>query len=250
MYIQFLRIALAVIIAISFSGATSYADIQVGFNTDGSPKFAPDPPGASGPIATPEKPAWIPNSDGTPTQAEKNYTFLPDAEKNKEAKSELTAEAPPGMIQTGFNPDGSPKFGPAPQESTGPIATPEKPNWVKNPDGTPTQAEKDYTFLADAVATELLITPELKQTIKQEISKSKFTKTKDENGYLITSSLEISGQDPTIKAIAVKKGMKNKSVFLTYNEDGQLTIEASEKLKGYKIQIMSGKNILKKILLT
>jgi cbb3-type cytochrome oxidase subunit 3 len=130
----------------------SYADVFSGYNTDGTAKYSPEPPGASGPIATPENPSWISNPDGTKTEAEKNYTFLPNAEERAKdktgAESDLNAAAPAGMIQVGFNPDGSPKFGSAPQGASGPIATPENPFWIKNPDGTQTAAEKSYIFFS------------------------------------------------------------------------------------------------------
>ena len=99
-------------VACSFLLSTpSHAQILIGYNTDGTPIYGPEPQGATGPIATPENPSWIPNPDGTPTQAEKDYTFIPNAEENKtkEAKPDLTAVAPPGMIQIGYNEDGTPK---------------------------------------------------------------------------------------------------------------------------------------------
>jgi hypothetical protein len=242
------------LVACSFLfSAPSYAQILIGYSTDGTPMYGPEPQGAIGPIATPENPAWIPNPDGTPTQAQKDYTFIPNAEenKNKEAKSELTAVAPAGMIHIGFNEDGTPKFGPEPQGASGPIATPENPAWIKNPDGTPTDAELNYTFIPNAEesakAAKAANMAELKKKISEEISTSKFTKSKKSKSYIFKSSIEISAIDPEIKAVAIKKGSKNKSIALTYNDEGQLVIEASEKLKGYQIQITSGKKILKKI---
>jgi hypothetical protein len=214
--------------------------------------YGPEPQGATGPIATPENPFWMKNPDGSPTQAEKDYTFIPNAEenKNKEAKSDLTAEAPPGMIQIGYNEDGSPKFGPEPQGATGPIATPENPTWIKNPDGTPTAAELNYTFLPNAEERALVANvAELKKIISEEISTSKFSRLKTSKNYVFKSSSDISAIDPSVKARAVKKGAKSKNVVLSYDDEGQLIIEASEKLKGYQIQITSGKKILKKILL-
>ena len=214
--------------------------------------YGPEPQGASGPIATPENPTWIPNPDGTPTQAQKDYTFIPNAEenKNKEAKSDLTAVAPPGMIQIGYNEDGTPKFGPEPQGASGPIATPENPNWIKNPDGTATAAELNYTFLPNADERALVANEsELKKIINEEISTSKFSRIKKSKSYVFKSSAEISAIDPSIKAVAVKKGSKSKNVSLSYDDEGQLVIEASEKLKGYQIQITSGKKVLKKIAL-
>jgi hypothetical protein len=232
------------------SCAPSQAQILIGYNTDGSPMYGPEPQGASGPIATPENPIWIPNPDGTPTQAQKDYTFIPNAEenKNKEAKSELTAVAPPGMIQIGYNEDGTPKFGPEPQGASGPIATPENPNWIKNPDGTATAAELNYTFLPNADERALVANEsELKKIINEEISTSKFSRIKKSKNYVFKSSAEISAIDPSVKAVAVKKGAKSKDVALSYDDEGQLIIEASEKLKGYQIQITSGKKVLKKI---
>jgi hypothetical protein len=72
---------------------------------------------------------------------------------------------------------------------------------------------------------------------------------KNSKGYVFKSSSEISAIDPLIKAIAIKKGAKSKSIALTYDEAGQLVIEASEKLKGYEIRITSGKKVLKKFAL-
>jgi hypothetical protein len=190
------------------------------------------------------------NPDGSATEAEKNYTFIPNAEenKNREVKSDLTAVAPPGMIHSGYNEDGTPKFSPEPPGASGPIATPENPTWIKNPDGTPTEAELNYTFLPNAderarVANEA----ELKKIVNEEISTSKFSRTKNSKSFVIKSFADISAIDPSIKAIAVKKGGKSRSVALTYDENGQLVIEASEKLKGYEIRITSGKKVLKKI---
>jgi len=230
--------------------APSQAQIFMGYATDGTPIYGPEPQGATGPIATPENPTWIPNPDGTPTQAQKDYTFIPNAEenKNREVKSDLTAVAPPGMIHSGYNEDGTPKFSPEPPGASGPIATPENPTWIKNPDGTPTEAELNYTFLPNAderarVANEA----ELKKIVNEEISTSKFSRVKNGKSFVIKSFADISAIDPLIKAIAVKKGAKSRSVEVTYNDEGQLVIEASEKLKGYQIQITSGKKILKKI---
>jgi hypothetical protein len=233
--------------------APSHAQILIGYNTDGTPMYGPEPQGATGPIATPENPFWMKNPDGTATEAEKNYTFIPNAEenKNREVKSELIAVAPPGMIQTGYNEDGTPKFAPEPPGASGPIATPENPAWIKNPDGTPNEAELNYTFLQNAderarVANEA----ELKKIVNEEISTSKFSRIKNGKSIVLKSFADISAIDPSIKAIAVKKGAKNKSVTLTYDENGQLVIEASEKLKGYEIRITSGKKVLKKISLS
>jgi hypothetical protein len=242
------------IVACSFLiSAPSHAQILIGYNTDGTPMYGPEPQGATGPIATPENPFWMKNPDGTATQAEKDYTFIPNAEenKNREVKSDLTAVAPPGMIQSGYNEDGTPKFAPEPPGASGPIATPENPAWIKNPDGTATEAELNYTFLPNAderarVANEA----ELKKIVNEEISASKFSRAKNSKGYVFKSAIEISVIDPLIKAVAVKKGAKNKSVALTYDENGQLVIEASEKLKGYEIRITSGKKVLKKISLS
>ena len=222
----------------------------MGYATDGTPIYGPEPQGATGPIATPENPTWIPNPDGTPTQAQKDYTFIPNAEenKNKEAKSELTAVAPPGMIQIGYNEDGTPKFGPEPQGATEPIATPENPTWIPNPDGTPTAAELNYTFLPNADERALVANEaELKKIVNEEISTSKFSRIKNGKSFVLKSFADISAIDPSIKAIAVKKGAKSRSVEVTYNDEGQLVIEASEKLKGYQIQITNGKKVLKKI---
>lgn len=241
---------LVLIVLFTFHCPPSHAQILIGYNTDGSPIYGPEPQGATGPIATPENPTWLPNADGTPTQAQKDYTFIPNAEesKNKEAKSELTAVAPPGMVQIGYNEDGTPKFGPEPKSATGPIATPENPTWIKNPDGTATSAELTYTFLPNADERALVANEaELKKIINQEISSSKFSRVKKSKGYVFKSDTDISAIDPSIKAVAVKKGAKSKNIPLTYDEDGQLVVEASENLKGYQIQITSGKKVLKKI---
>jgi hypothetical protein len=239
------------VVACSFLVSTpSQAQILIGYNTDGAPMYGPEPQGATGPIATPENPFWMKNPDGTATEAEKNYTFIPNAEenKNREVKSDLTAVAPPGMIQIGYNEDGTPKFGPEPQGASGPIATPENPAWVKNPDGTATEAEKNYTFLPNADERALVAKQaELNKIVSEEISTSKFSRVKNGKNFVIKSLADISAIDPSIKAIAVKKGAKSRSVEVTYNDEGQLVIEASEKLKGYQIQITSGKKILKKI---
>ena len=239
------------VVACSFLVSTpSQAQILIGYNTDGTPMYGPEPQGATGPIATPENPFWMKNPDGTATEAEKNYTFIPNAEenKNREVKSDLTAVAPPGMIQIGYNEDGTPKFGPEPQGASGPIATPENPSWVKNPDGTATEAEKNYTFLPNADERALVAKQaELNKIVSEEISTSKFSRVKNGKNFVIKSLADISAIDPSIKAIAVKKGAKSRSVEVTYNDEGQLVIEASEKLKGYQIQITSGKKILKKI---
>jgi hypothetical protein len=239
------------VVACSFLVSTpSQAQILIGYNTDGTPMYGPEPQGATGPIATPENPFWMKNPDGTATEAEKNYTFIPNAEenKNREVKSDLTAVAPPGMIQIGYNEDGTPKFGPEPQGASGPIATPENPAWIKNPDGTATEAEKNYTFLPNADERALVAKQaELNKIVSEEISTSKFSKVKNGKNFVIKSLADISAIDPSIKAIAVKKGAKSRSVEVTYNDEGQLVIEASEKLKGYQIQITSGKKILKKI---
>ena len=154
------------------------------------------------------------------------------------------------MIQIGYNEDGTPKFGPEPPGATGPIATPENPAWVKNPDGTPTAAELNYTFLPNADERALVANEaELKKIVSEEISTSKFSRVKNSKGYVFKSSSEISAIDPLIKAIAIKKGAKGKSIALTYDEAGQLVIEASDKLKGYEIRITSGKKVLKKFAL-
>jgi hypothetical protein len=251
-YLRRLKAAIFIVACSFLLSTPSQAQILIGYNTDGSPMYGPEPQGASGPIATPENPTWIPNPDGTPTQAQKDYTFIPNAEenKNKEAKSELTVVAPPGMIQIGYNEDGTPKFGPEPQGASGPIATPENPNWIKNPDGTATAAELNYTFLPNADERALVANEsELKKIINEEISTSKFSRIKKSKSYVFKSSAEISAIDPSIKAVAVKKGSKSKNVSLSYDDEGQLVIEASEKLKGYQIQITSGKKVLKKIAL-
>ena len=232
----------------------SYADVFSGYNTDGTAKYSPEPPGASGPIATPENPSWISNPDGTKTEAEKNYTFLPNAEEraknNTGAESDLNAAAPAGMMQVGFNPDGSPKFGSAPQGATGPIATPENPFWIKNPDGTQTAAEKSYIFLPNAEERAKNASfSELKTIIEEEISKTKFNKVKKSGSFVLTSTIEMSAASPLIKVIATKKGAKRQNIPFAYSEDGELVIKASGKLKGYQVQILSETEVLKKITL-
>jgi len=232
----------------------SYADVFSGYNTDGTAKYSPEPPSASGPIATPENPSWISNPDGTKTEAEKNYTFLPNAEEraknNTGAESDLNAAAPAGMMQVGFNPDGSPKFGSAPQGASGPIATPENPFWIKNPDGTQTAAEKSYIFLPNAEAKAKNASfADLKTIIEEEISKTKFKKVKKSGSFILTSTIEMSVASPTIKVIATKKGAKSQNVSFAYTEDGELVIKASDKLKGYQVQISSESKVIRKVTL-
>lgn len=235
----------------TFSPSSS-ADIIIGFNPDGSTKYAPEPPGASGPIATPENPFWIKNPDGSATEAEKNYTFIPGAEnpENKVANKDpfFGSTAPAGMIQIGYNVDGTPKFAPEPPGASGPIATPENPGWIRNPDGTMTAAEKGYTFLPNAdEAAKNASLAELKTLIESEISSSTFKKVKKSNKFTLTSSVEMSATGSIIKAVAVKNGANNRNVSLFYTDDGQLVLQASDKLKGYQIQILSDGKVLKKI---
>jgi hypothetical protein len=59
----------------------------------------------------------------------------------------------------------------------------------------------------------------------------------------------MSAVSPNLKAIAVKKGSPSKKISFTYSEDGQLVLKASQKLKGYQVQIISDDQILKKITL-
>ncbi|CAB4679903.1 MAG: hypothetical protein F2658_01610 [Actinobacteria bacterium] len=248
------RIFLCASILIFSIPTASYAQILIGYNTDGTPMYGPAPQGATGPIATPENPFWMKNPDGTPTEAEKNYTFIPNAEEkarnNVGAESELNEPAPPGMIHIGYNTDGTPKFAAAPQGATGPIATPENPFWIKNPDGTQTAAEKNYVFLPNAderaKSASLL---ELKKIVENEISTSKFVKVNRSGGFVLTSTLEVSAASSVIKALAIKKGAKSQSISLSFNEDGQLIIKASDKLKGYQVQVTSEGKVLKKITL-
>jgi hypothetical protein len=246
---------LFVSLILTFSISTpSYGDIFIGYNPDGTPKYGPAPQGATGPIATPENPSWIKNPDGTPTEAEKNYTFLPNAEEkaknNLEAESELIESAPPGMIHIGYNTDGTPKFGPAPQGASGSIATPENPFWIKNADGTQTAAEKSYVFLpnADEKAKSASLI-ELKKIVEKEILSSKFLKVKKSGSYVLTSTLEISAASSVIKALATKKGAKSQGLLLSFNNEGQLIIKASDKLKGYQVQVISEGKVIKKITL-
>jgi len=248
------KIIFSILLISLLAPTSSYADIIIGYNTDGSPKYGPDPQGATAPICTPEKPCWIKNSDGSATEAEKNYTFLPNAEEKAKNKSpavtDLISPAPLGMIQIGYNTDGSPKFGPAPQGATGPISTPENPFWIKNPDGTQTAAEKGYTFLpnADERAKNASFL-ELNMIVEEEISTTKFKKIKKSGSYTLTSTIEMSAASSVVRAIAAKKGVKSQSITLAYSEDGELIIKASEKLKGYQVQIISGDKVLKRITL-
>jgi len=242
------KLTVALVVGLLSFSTPSYADIFMGFNTDGTPIYGPEPQGATGPIATPENPAWIKNPDGTPTQAELDYTFIPNAEERAKLPPPPPPSAPPGMIQKGFNPDGTPIYGPEPQGATGPIATPENPTRNKNPDGTPTQAELDYTFIPNAEERAKAANAEQIQSIvEKEISTSKFTKVKTGSTFTLTSNVEISAASPTIKVIAVKKGFPNKKISFTYSEDGQIILKASQKLKGYQVQIISDEKILKKI---
>lgn len=244
------KTTIALVVGILSFSTPSHADIIIGYNTDGSPKYGPEPQGATGPIATPENPAWIPNPDGTPTQAQRDYTFIPNAEERAKLPPPPLPPAPPGMIQLGFNPDGTPIYVPEPQGATGPIATPENPTWIKNPDGTPTAAELGYTFLPNAdERARMANAEEVQSIIEKEIAGSKFTKVKKGSTYTLTSNVEISAASPTLKAVAVKKGAASKKISFTYSEDGQLILKASEKLKGYQVQIISEEKVLKKITL-
>lgn len=244
------KLTAALVIGILSFSTPSYADIFMGFNTDGTPIYGPEPQGATGPIATPEAPAWIPNPDGTPTQAQSDYTFIPNAEENAKNPPVITSTAPPGMIQKGFNPDGSPIYGPEPQGATGPIATPENPTWIKNPDGSPTQAELGYTFLPNADESLRSATlEEIQSIVENEITTSKFKKVKKGSTFTLTSNVEISAINPSLRAIAVKKGSASKKISFTYSENGQLVLKASQKLKGYQLQLISDDRLLKKITL-
>jgi hypothetical protein len=244
------KLTVALVVGLLSFSTPSYADIFMGFNTDGTPIYGPEPQGATGPIATPENPAWIPNPDGTPTQAQRDYTFIPNAEENAKQPPVITSTAPPGMIQKGFNPDGTPIYGPEPQGATGPIATPENPTWIKNPDGSPTAAELGYTFLPNADERARTANLEaLQNIVEEEIATSKFTKVKKGSTYTLTSDVEISAASPLIRVIAVKKGSASKKISFTYSEDGQLVLKASQKLKGYQVQIISDEKIIKKITL-
>ena len=272
------KLTVALVVGILSISTPSYADIFMGFNTDGTPIYGPDPQvptGPTAPIATPENPAWIKNPDGTPTQAELDYTFIPNAEEDAKKPP---PPPPPGMMTQGFNTDGTPIYGPDPQGATGPIATPENPAWIKNPDGTPTQAELDYTFIPNAeekarianlnpdktpTALELGYTflpnadesvrsatlEEIQSIVENEITSSKFKKVKKGSTFTLTSNVEISAVNPSLRAIAVKKGSASKKISFTYSEDGQLVLKASQKLKGYQLQIISDGKILKKITL-
>ena len=272
------KVTIALVVGFLAISSPSHADIFMGFNTDGTPIYGPEPQGATGPIATPENPTWIKNPDGTPTQAELDYTFIPNAEERAKLPPPPPPPAPPGMIQQGFNPDGTPIYAPEPQGATGPIATPENPTWIKNPDGTPTQAELDYTFIPNAeekarianlnpdktpTAAELGYTflpnadesarnatlEEIQSIVENEITASKFKKVRKGNTFTLTSNVEMSAVSPNLKAIAVKKGSPSKKISFTYSEDGQLVLKASQKLKGYQVQIISDDQILKKIML-
>jgi hypothetical protein len=57
----------------------------------------------------------------------------------------------------------------------------------------------------------------------------------------------MSATGSTIRALAVKSGANNRNISLSYTEDGQLVLQASEKLKGYQVQILSDGKVLKKI---
>ena len=90
------KIVFVLFVLLFLSPLPSHSNIILGYNTDGSPIYGAEPPGASGPIATPENPAWIPNPDGTPTQAQLDYTFIPNAEENAKLPPSVTSTAPPG----------------------------------------------------------------------------------------------------------------------------------------------------------
>lgn len=237
----------------------SHANIILGYNTDGSPIYGAEPPGATGPIATPENPTWIPNSDGTPTKAQQEYTFIPNADERANQSPEVVNTAPPGMIQLGFNTDGTPIYGPEPQGATGPIATPENPSWIKNPDGTPTAAELEYTFIPNAeerareanqaLSQEQVDPAEAQLAAEKEITASRFTKTKQGKTFTLTSNVEISSTKPMISVIAVKKGSPTRKISFTFTEEGQLVLKAPQKLKGFQIQIIGEDKVLKKITL-
>lgn len=238
------KLTAALVIGILSFSTPSYADIFMGFNTDGTPIYGPEPQGATGPIATPENPTWIKNPDGSPTQAELDYTFIPNAEER--AKLPPPPPPPAGMITQGFNTDGTPIYGPEPQGATGPIATPENPAWIK----TPTALELGYTFLPNADESVRGATlEEIQSIVENEITTSKFKKVKKGSTFTLTSNVEISAVNPSLRAIAVKKGSASKKISFTYSEDGQLVLKASQKLKGYQLQIISDDRILKKITL-
>jgi hypothetical protein len=240
------KATIALVVGFLLIGSPSYANIFMGYNTDGTPIYGPEPQGATGPIATPENPTWIKNPDGSPTQAELDYTFIPNAEER--ALLPPPPPPPPGMITRGFNPDGTPIYAPEPQGATGPIATPENPAWIKNPDGTPTASELGYTFLPNAEdRARAASLEELQTIIENEITSSKFTKFKKGNSLTLTSNLEMSAVSPSLRVIAVKKGSPSKKISFSYSEDGQLVLKISQKLKGYRVQIISDDKILKKI---
>ena len=201
------KLTAALVIGILSFSTPSYADIFMGFNTDGTPIYGPEPQGATGPIATPENPTWIKNPDGSPTQAELDYTFIPNAEEKARIAN-------------------------------------------LNPDKTPTALELGYTFLPNADENVRSATlEEIQSIVENEITSSKFKKVKKGSTFTLTSNVEISAVNPSLRAIAVKKGSASKKISFTYSEDGQLVLKASQKLKGYQLQLISDDRILKKITL-
>ena len=201
------KLTAALVVGILSFSTPSYADIFMGFNTDGTPIYGPEPQGATGPIATPENPTWIKNPDGSPTQAELDYTFIPNAEEKARIAN-------------------------------------------LNPDKTPTALELGYTFLPNADESVRGATlEEIQSIVENEITSSKFKKVKKGSTFTLTSNVEISAVNPSLRAIAVKKGSASKKISFTYSEDGQLVLKASQKLKGYQLQLISDDRILKKITL-
>jgi hypothetical protein len=252
-------------------------DFPAGRDANGNYIAVPPPIGATlvGPSTTERTPPPIRvNADGSRIEADGRYTppplFNPDGTVYGGVPvlriPGSTAAAPFGFKQDGtpvppplFNPDGT-KF----VLGTSPIPVPEliigapfgydatgvpvqAPLW--NPDGTPyVHGVSELPDVPARLRQPITLTDSIaKQIVNQEIIAADFTAIKKKGGYILDTDDQISYVDKSLTVVAIKRGVKAKTLTLAIDASGDLFVKSAGSLKGFTIQIKRGGKLLASI---
>jgi len=97
----------------------------------------------------------------------------------------------------------------------------------------------------DLTTSEIVYVP-LEKAFADVINSGKFLVSKSKSSYIFDVNFDGSKTDTTVKVSATKSGYKTKIITLKLNPQGDLILPTSTSLKGYKLTIAQGNEILGK----
>jgi len=97
----------------------------------------------------------------------------------------------------------------------------------------------------DLTTNEIVYVP-LEKAFADVINSGKVLVSKSKSSYIFDVNFDTSKTDRTVKVSATKSGQKTKVITLKLNSQGDLVLPTSTSLKGYKLTIIQGNEILGK----